>query len=64
MKHLWEDRRMAIAFYAITILGAAMAVKGVDTSMAIAVASGAVGVCNSYEKAQKALAEAKAKLTK
>lgn len=50
---------MAIAFYAITILGVVMAVKSVDTSTAIAIVAAGVAAANSHEKSQKAIAEAK-----
>jgi len=54
---------MGVAMYAISLLTAVMAYKGIDTSTAIAIVAAGVGAANSYEKAQKAIADAKAKLS-
>lgn len=54
MKHIFNCRRSTLAFYAISILGAVMAYKGTDYSMAIASIVGLIGASNSYQKAQEA----------
>lgn len=50
MKYIWKCRRTGIAFLAIVSLSVVMAVKGIDTSTAIAsIAIGLAGA-NSFEK--------------
>jgi hypothetical protein len=49
MKSLWSCRRTFLATLAILCLTAIAMVKGTDTSMAIALASGAVAAANAAQ---------------